>query len=53
MKKAGAMEKQIVTVLGPIQEEKTVNELVQKTVAAFGKIDILVSINKQQKICNY
>ena len=43
LKKAGAKEKQIVSVLGPIEEEKTVKELVERTVDEFGRIDVLVS----------
>jgi hypothetical protein len=44
LKKAGVNAAQICAVLGPIQEEKTAQELVDKTVKAFGRIDVLVIV---------
>lgn len=43
LKDAGIPEKRIAVVQGPIQEEKTQKELIDKTVAQFGQIDILVN----------
>jgi len=41
--KNGTKEEQILTIIGPIQESKTVKAIVDGTVAKFGRIDVLVS----------
>ncbi|KAI1705991.1 enoyl-(Acyl carrier protein) reductase domain-containing protein [Ditylenchus destructor] len=43
LKKNGVEDKRIVSVLGPIQDEKTTKAIVDETVKKFGRIDVLVN----------
>jgi NAD(P)-dependent dehydrogenase (short-subunit alcohol dehydrogenase family) len=44
LKEAGLNDKQIASVLGPIEREDTAKELIEKTIQKFGRIDVLVLI---------
>ena len=43
MVKAGGTKEKINFVIGPIQEEETLTDIVDSTVDRFGRIDVLVS----------
>ena len=42
LKKQGVTDEHILVVLGPIEEDKTRQTLVDSTVKKFGKLDVLV-----------
>jgi SOS response regulatory protein OraA/RecX len=42
LKQAGVPDSRILSVLGPIEEEKTRQKLVDETVKKFGHLDVLV-----------
>lgn len=45
IKALGVPPAHIEEVVGPLDEDKTLDSLVKKTVKKFGRIDVLVSIN--------